>query len=167
MFEASLCFIAGICIAAAANQPWGGIVNLNSHANLELIDNAVSTLLGMSAYFTYIAMVLISLPSAVRFYGTELAVVIRESGVGHFRVSYYLGKDVSSLFRILLSTLHFVSGAMLMPTPLRSDSSFAVFFLLMYTFYGIGFFSSAVVRMRTATLLGIVISLVLSLFFPA
>jgi hypothetical protein len=122
----------------------------------------VVPLLGL---LTSTAVGLAGAPAGVKTFGEERVVFWREAAVGHNRFSYYTGKSVSVLYRILLTSLHFSSIYYYLAAPIISfGKEYAIIFLLFYCVYGLSSIISMIVRREDAPLLAVVACLFSSVF---
>jgi hypothetical protein len=103
---------------------------------------------------------LAAVPSAVKIFSEERTVFWRESIAGHSKLAYFLGKNISVFYRILICSMHFATAFHMILQPLIP---FSILFLticsLYYGIYGISSFVSMIVEPRNATLAAVVLCL--------
>ncbi|KAJ3326983.1 hypothetical protein HDU76_012450 [Blyttiomyces sp. JEL0837] len=73
--------------------------------------------LGMYGMLIGIALALASAPAGVKVFGEERAIFFREAAAGHNKLAYYIGKSVSVLYRLCLTTLHFTALYVILAKP--------------------------------------------------
>ncbi|KAJ3337512.1 hypothetical protein HDU93_001005 [Gonapodya sp. JEL0774] len=112
------------------------------------------------AFLLGLSIALASAPASVRVFGDERLIFYREAASGHSRSAYYTGKTLSSIYRIVLTSLHFSAVYYLISTPV---TSFAIFYwIVLMTFwgvYGLGATISMLVKKGNAPLLAAVAAL--------
>ncbi|KAI9337953.1 hypothetical protein BDR26DRAFT_803813 [Obelidium mucronatum] len=112
-----------------------------------------------------LSVALASAPAAVKVFGEEKSVYWREAASGHSRAAYFLGKTISTLFRIAIMALHFTAVFMLLAKPVISPATQYLIVLLQYWgVYGMSCLISMVVRRENASLLAVVMCLFASVF---
>ena len=105
----------------------------------------VSLLIGLS-------IALAAAPAGVKLFSEELPIYWRNVASGHSPLSYYLGKTVSSFYRLTLATLHYSAVLYWLATPILPFSSvFLSHLLTFYGVYGLSSFVSMLVRRENAT----------------
>lgn len=86
----------------------------------------------------------------------------RETASGHSRSAYYLGKLLSTLIRIALSSLHFTVFLGILATPLMSFSMmYAANLMYFWCIYGLASVVSMIVKREDGPLLAVLASLVI------
>ncbi|KAL2916645.1 hypothetical protein HK105_203757 [Polyrhizophydium stewartii] len=101
----------------------------------------------------------------VMVFSEEKTVYWREAAAGHSRVGYYVGKTLSTVYRIVLSSLHFTALFYFLSRPLMPfDHEFVVVFLSFFGVYGAAAIVSMVVRRENAGLLSVVANLFAGVF---
>ena len=99
-------------------------------------------------------------PAAVRIFGEERDVFLREAASGHSTFSYFVAKNVATLPRMMLAGLHFAGFFSMLARP---SSSFLWLFTLsmgiLWGVYGVSFLVSMTVSRANAALLGVISTL--------
>ncbi|KAJ3119633.1 hypothetical protein HK100_000215 [Physocladia obscura] len=108
-----------------------------------------------------IAIALAAAPSGVKVFGEEKAVYIREFEAGHDMTAYFVGKNISILYRITLSAGHFAGFYYFLSTPpIDVGLQFLLILLNFFGMYGMAQIVSMMVRRENAPLLAVTIGLI-------
>ena len=111
-----------------------------------------------------VACGLIASPPGVKVFGEEKLMYAREASSGHNRFAYYIGKVLSTLPRMILSTLHFTVVFMYLSTPRMSwGAAFIANLLYFYCIYGLSSCVSMVTRREDGPLIATMTSLVVGI----
>ncbi|KAK1811150.1 hypothetical protein LTR12_014491 [Friedmanniomyces endolithicus] len=95
-------------------------------------------------------------------FGEEKMMYYRETASGHSRSAYYLGKLLSTLVRIALSSLHFTVFLGVLATPLISfPRMYAANLLYFWCIYGLASVVSMLVKREDGPLIAVLASLVI------
>ncbi|KAK0255644.1 hypothetical protein B0A54_10963 [Friedmanniomyces endolithicus] len=95
-------------------------------------------------------------------FGEEKMMYYRETASGHSRSAYYLGKLLSTLVRIALSSLHFTVFLGVLATPLISfPKMYAANLLYFWCIYGLASVVSMLVKREDGPLIAVLASLVI------
>ncbi|APA14592.1 hypothetical protein sscle_13g093620 [Sclerotinia sclerotiorum 1980 UF-70] len=101
----------------------------------------------------------------VRIFGEEKSVYWREAGSGHSRSAYFLGKTLSTLFRLTFSSLHFTSFYSILATPRMPFSILLIFnTLYFYCIYSLASCVSVTTRRENGPLMAVIVSLIIGVF---
>lgn len=93
-------------------------------------------------------------------YGEEKLMYWRETASGHSRSAYYVGKLLSTVLRMALSSLHFTVFLGILATPLISfQAMFAANLMYFWCIYGLASVISMVVKREDGPLLAVLASL--------
>jgi ABC-type multidrug transport system ATPase subunit len=112
-----------------------------------------------------LAVALAASPAGSRVFSEELEVYWRYAASGHSPTAYYLGKTISTFYRIGLASLHFSALLYFLSSPVIPFTiQFAVILFCFFGVYGLSAFVSMVVRRENATLLAVVIALFSGVF---
>jgi hypothetical protein len=104
-------------------------------------------------------------PAAVKIFSEEKPVYWREAASGHNRLAYFLGKSIASIYRIVLTNLHFTAIFYVLATPLTPfDQMYSICFMFFYCVYGLANIVSMLTRRENAPLLAVVASLFAAVF---
>ncbi|ORY42611.1 hypothetical protein BCR33DRAFT_851653 [Rhizoclosmatium globosum] len=139
------------------NGIYWGIYVLMSPAPLDL--------LALYGLLIGIAVALAGAPAGVKVFGEEKPVFWREAASGHNRLAYFLGKTIATVYRLVLTSLHFTGLYMLLAKPVLDP--YTQYTLVLFQFwgvYGISCIVSVIVRRENASLLAVVISLFAAIF---
>lgn len=111
-----------------------------------------------------VAIGMVASPPAVKIFGEEKLIYLREASSGHNRFAYYIGKVLSTLPRMILSNLHFTMLFMLLATPKISwGAAFIANLLYFYCIYGLSSCVSMVTRREDGPLIATMTSLVVAI----
>jgi ABC-type multidrug transport system ATPase subunit len=111
------------------------------------------------------AVGLSSAPAGTKIFSEELDVYWRYTSSGHSRLAYYLGKTISTIYRIVLAGLHFSALLFYLSTPIIPYYiQFGIIVCYVFGVYGLCSFVSMIVRRENATLLAVVVALFSGVF---
>ncbi|KAJ3023290.1 UNVERIFIED_CONTAM: hypothetical protein HDU68_008692 [Siphonaria sp. JEL0065] len=117
--------------------------------------------LGMYGMLVGIAIALSSAPSGVKVFSEEKAVYRREHEAGHSVTAYFLGKNLSTIYRIAIASAHFVALYLFLAVPpIRVWIQYLLLALNFFGVYGMGQAISMMVRRENAPLLAVTTSLI-------
>ncbi|KAJ3278858.1 hypothetical protein HDU76_009714 [Blyttiomyces sp. JEL0837] len=112
-----------------------------------------------------IAVALAGAPAGVKVFGEEKPIFWREAASGHHKLAYFLGKTLSTIYRLILTSLHFTGMYMVLAKPvLDVYMQYAVVFLQFWGIYGMSCVISMIVRRENAALLAVVTGLFAAVF---
>jgi ABC-type multidrug transport system ATPase subunit len=95
-------------------------------------------------------------------FGEEKMMYYRETASGHSRSAYYVGKLLSTIPRIALSSLHFTVFLGILATPLMSfDKMYAANLMYFWCVYGLASVVSMVVKREDGPLIAVLASLII------
>ncbi|KAJ3394171.1 hypothetical protein HDU84_009491 [Entophlyctis sp. JEL0112] len=118
-------------------------------------------LLGMYAMLIGISVAVAATPSGVKVFGEEKVVFIREFEAGHNPTAYFLGKNISVIYRVALSAAHFVGVYFYFAeAPIKPTMIYLLIFLNFFGVYGMGMILSMLLRRENATLVAVVFVLI-------
>ncbi|KAF7854202.1 hypothetical protein EAF04_010499 [Stromatinia cepivora] len=101
----------------------------------------------------------------VKIFGEEKSVYWREASSGHSRSAYFIGKTLSTIFRLTLSALHFTSFYSILATPRMPFSILlTVNTLYFYCIYGLASCVSVITRRENGPLMAMIVSLIIGVF---
>ncbi|KAI8838034.1 P-loop containing nucleoside triphosphate hydrolase protein [Chytriomyces cf. hyalinus JEL632] len=130
-----------------------------------LLSPAPLDLLALYGLLIGIAIALSGAPAGVKVFGEEKPVFWREAASGHSRLAYYLGKTIATVYRLILTSLHFTGLYMLLAKPVLDPyMQYALVLFQFWGVYGISCIVSVVVRRENASLLAVVIALFAAIF---
>ncbi|KAJ3192059.1 hypothetical protein HK101_007118 [Irineochytrium annulatum] len=139
------------------NGTYAGIYVLLSPAPLDLL-SLYGLLIG-------IGIALAGAPSGVKVFGEEKPIFWREAGSGHNKAAYYIGKTVSAIYRLILTSLHFTGMYAILAKPvINIYTQYMLIFLQFWGVYGMSCIISLVVRRENASLLSVVVGLFAAVF---
>ncbi|KAI8621604.1 P-loop containing nucleoside triphosphate hydrolase protein [Chytriomyces sp. MP71] len=149
-------------IAGRADEMYHGVF-LGTY--LQLSSNPNEWFLGLYGTLVGVAVAMAGGPAGVRLFGEEQVVFWRETASGHSTMAYYLGKNVSAIYRVALSSLHFTGIYIFFSKPTYGfEYQYALVFLNFFCIYGIAVVVSMVVRRENAALLTVVLGLFCAIF---
>jgi hypothetical protein len=119
-------------------------------------------LLPLIGFFVSLTIGVASSPPGVRVLSGELALFKRETGSGHSASAYYVGKTLSVLPRIVLTSAHFVAVFVVLLGP-RADLWVTLLWVTAtsYCVYGVAAIISVVAHRENAALWAVIISMAL------
>ncbi|KAJ3266288.1 hypothetical protein HDU77_001777 [Chytriomyces hyalinus] len=117
--------------------------------------------IGMYGMLIGISISLAATPSGVKVFSEEKAVYLREAEAGHNSTAYFIGKNISTTYRVLLSSAHFVAiFYYLSQPPIDLGIEYVLIFLNFLGAYGLGMIVSMLVRRENAPLLAVTTALI-------
>ncbi|KAJ3247171.1 hypothetical protein HDU78_004978 [Chytriomyces hyalinus] len=121
--------------------------------------------LGLYGTLIGVAVAVAGCPAGVRLFGEEKLIYWREAASGHNSLAYYLGKNISVLYRVALAALHFTGVYVLFSKPTFSlVVQYILIFLNFLCIYGIAAVISMIMRRENASLLTVVLGLLCAIF---
>lgn len=158
-----------VCVAA------GGIMGLAATAVDELYSGVLAppytllspspmeTMLPSLGLYVNMAVGIAGSPAAVRTFGEERDVFLREHGAGHSAFAYFAAKNVATMYRLSLAALHFAGVFTLLARP-TSPFHFVLAMTLgiFYGVYGLSMLVSMLVSRENAALMGVIASLIVA-----
>ncbi|KAI8833436.1 hypothetical protein BJ741DRAFT_535436 [Chytriomyces cf. hyalinus JEL632] len=121
--------------------------------------------LGLYGTLIGVAVAVAGGPAGVRLFGEEKLIYWREAASGHNALAYYLGKNISVLYRVALAALHFTGVYVLFSKPTFSlVDQYVLIFLNFLCIYGIAAVISMITRRENASLLTVVLGLLCAIF---
>ncbi|KAJ3074358.1 hypothetical protein HDU98_011427 [Podochytrium sp. JEL0797] len=158
MLEIFVGLVAGAIMGVAG----GGELNAHYIAPYTPLSPATKTwYTSMYGMLIGISISLSSAPAGVKVFSEEKAVYKRESEAGHNSVAYFIGKNVSVIYRILLAAAHFTSlYYFLSQPPIAVGMQFSLLFLNFFGIYGLGMAISMLVRRENAPLIAVTTGLI-------
>ncbi|KAF2225379.1 hypothetical protein BDZ85DRAFT_272233 [Elsinoe ampelina] len=165
-FEISVSSIAGLIIGLSAFSSGGHLFHGIFRAPFALFSPAVDNTSALQlALLSSVAIGLCASAPGVRVFGEEKLLYARETGAGHSRSAYYIGKHISTFLRICLAVLHFTALLLVLATPRMSfTEAYSVNVAYFYAMYGVAGTVSVLVKREDGPLLALLVSLVLGVF---
>ncbi|KAF2101114.1 ABC transporter-like protein [Rhizodiscina lignyota] len=164
-FEIGVASLAGFLIGLALNGEDGALFHGIYHDDYIYLSSSIDyQTLSILALLVAIALGLTSSAPGVKVFGEEKLTYRREAASGHNRFSYYMGKVIATLPRIILGCYHFTVFFMLLATP-RIDwlKAFVVNLLYYYCIYGLASCVSMLTRREDGPLLATMASLIVGI----
>ncbi|KAI9340587.1 hypothetical protein BDR26DRAFT_861433 [Obelidium mucronatum] len=120
-----------------------------------------SVFLGMIGMVNGIAIALIAAPPGVKVFGEEMGIYYREAAAGHDKLAYFIGKNISIIYRIALTSAHFTSVYYLMAhPPIYLTHQYAFMFLNFFGIYGMAMIISMFIRRENAPLMAVTVGMI-------
>ncbi|KAJ3190607.1 hypothetical protein HK101_008560 [Irineochytrium annulatum] len=133
--------------------------------NYILLSPAPLDLLSLYGLLIGIGIALAGAPSGVKVFGEEKPIFWREAASGHSKLAYYLGKTIASIYRLILTSLHFTGMYVILAKPVIDVyTQYMLMFLQFWGVYGMSCIISLVVRRENASLLSVVVGLFAAVF---
>ncbi|KAJ3403833.1 hypothetical protein HDU80_003692 [Chytriomyces hyalinus] len=131
----------------------------------QLSSNPNEWFLGLYGTLIGVAVAMAGGPAGVRLFGEERVIFWREAASGHNALAYYLGKNISAIYRVALSSLHFTGVYVFFSKPTFAlEYQYALVFLNFFCIYGIAVVVSMSARRENASLLTVVLGLLCAIF---
>jgi hypothetical protein len=107
-----------------------------------------------------IACGLAGAPVGAGVFAEEKVIYYREASAGHNTLAYFIGKNLATIYRILLASFHYISLFYLLSTPSANFWSFYSFVALeFFCVYGLAHVVSTIVKREDAGLVATVVCL--------
>jgi len=150
-------FVMGLSMASYDGILYQGLLK----APLTLLSpSPVIWLVPQVAFLFGLAIALSAAAAGVKVFSEEVHVYWRYTASGHNTLAYYLGKTISSFYRIVLASLHFSGIYYVLAIPVTSFLGYFWLFTLMYFgVYGMSTCVAMLVRRENAALLATVVAL--------
>lgn len=162
-FEIGVCALAGGIIGLSAFAAKGQLFRGLYQVPFTILSSAVDyQSVSQMGLLGGMAIGLAASAPAVKVFGEEKLIFNREASSGHSMSAYYVGKTLSVLPRLCLSSLHFSVFMGILATPLMSFSQmFAANLLYFYCVYGLASCVGMVVKREDGPLLAVMASLII------
>ncbi|KAJ3021152.1 UNVERIFIED_CONTAM: hypothetical protein HDU68_009782 [Siphonaria sp. JEL0065] len=160
VMEAFLGALAGYMMGMSSpeGEAYQGIFNAPFQA---ISGSQDSVFLGMIGMVNGIAIALIAAPPGVKVFGEEMAVYYREAAAGHNKLAYFIGKNLSIVYRIALTSAHFTAVYYLMAhPPIYLGWQYAFMFLNFFGIYGMAMIISMFIRRENAPLMAVTVGMI-------
>ncbi|KAI8821183.1 hypothetical protein BJ741DRAFT_637718 [Chytriomyces cf. hyalinus JEL632] len=160
VMEAFLGALAGYMMGMSVPdaETYQGILN-GQFAVLSGSQDAV--FLAMTGMINGIAIALIAAPPGVKVFGEEKEVYYREAAAGHSKLAYFVGKNLSVVYRIALAAAHFVAVFYVMARPpIYIGYQYAAMFLNFFGIYGMAQIISMFIRRENAPLMAVTVGMI-------
>ncbi|KAJ3392207.1 hypothetical protein HDU84_004699 [Entophlyctis sp. JEL0112] len=108
-----------------------------------------------------VSIAVASAPAGVKVFGEEKGMYIREFEAGHNSPAYFLGKNISVLYRILLSSAPLWEFIISSRSPDRNQHTVCNHLFELFGIYGIGQVISMISRRENAPLLAVTVCLIM------
>ncbi|KAJ3096207.1 hypothetical protein HK100_005627, partial [Physocladia obscura] len=119
------------------------------------------TFLGIVNMINGIVIALVAAPPGVKVFGEEMAVYYREAAAGHDKLAYFVGKNLSIVYRIALASAHFVAVYYLMAhPPIYLGIQYVAVLLNFFGIYGISMIVSMFIRRENAPLMAVTVGMI-------
>ncbi|KAJ3211226.1 hypothetical protein HDU67_004669 [Dinochytrium kinnereticum] len=126
---------------------------------------ANSDWVGLYGLLIGIAVAMAGAPAGVKVFGEEKTVYWREASSGHSRGAYFLGKSIATIYRFIVSSLHFSAIYYFFARPIITFSAqYLTILLSFWGIYGLSCIVSMIVRRENAPLLAVVFGLFAAVF---
>ena len=161
IIEVSCSLIAGLFIGLSC---WNFGEMFVGHYIGELISLGPAKLeftLPLFFFFVAFGVAAASSTPAVKVFSEERTVYFREAAAGHSKLAYFAGKNLSTIVRMIVSSLHYTALLHVLARPMLSFMNVYLIVLLnFYCVYGLCAIVSMIVEREEATLVGTVASLI-------
>ncbi|KAJ3341497.1 hypothetical protein HDU83_006587 [Entophlyctis luteolus] len=149
-------------IAGKCDEMYHGVL-ISPFASLSSTPN--EWFLGLYGTLIGVAVAVAGGPAGVRLFGEEKSVYWREVASGHNSLAYYLGKNISAIYRVALSSLHFTGIYVFFAKPSYPlEYEYALIFLNFFCIYGVSIVVSMMVRRENASLMSVITGLFFAVF---
>lgn len=164
-FEIAVGALAGGIIGLSAFGSQGHLFQGLYHAPFTLLSSAVDyQSVPQIGLLGAMAIGLAASAPGVKVFGEEKLVYYRETASGHSRFAYYVGKVLSTLLRIVLSSFHFTVFFGVLATPLMGfGQMFVANFMYFWCIYGLAGCVAMVSKREDGPLLAVFASLVIGI----
>ena len=159
--ELVVCVLAGVAMGTAAtvvDELYIGILR----PPYTVLSPAPSDIILVSfGFYINMALGVAGSPAAVRTFGEERDVFLRENRRGHSALAYFIAKNLSVMPRLILAALHFGSFFTMLARPTAPfPDLFLMMFLILFGVYGLSTLVSMLVSRQNAALVGVIVCLI-------
>ncbi|KAJ5102252.1 ABC transporter [Penicillium alfredii] len=157
--------ISGLVMGLAVYKFDGNLFHGIFRHPFEPLSSAVEyTLVPQLALLSCLAISLAAAPAGVETFGGEKNNFYREVDAGDSRSAYFVGKELSTIPRIVLSALHFTTFYIILATPAISFGMLLVLnMLFFYCVYGLSSAVAALVQRENALFLSLLLCLIVGI----
>lgn len=157
LLELFIATVSGLLMGIAVSSYDGALYRglfiypftLISPAPVELVVPMLALIIGC-------AVGLSGSPAGVKIFCEERDIYFRESSAGLSPLGYFIGKNIASTYRFVISSLHFTAFFMFFATPgINFYAMYMIILLMFYTVYGVSFALAMVVRRENASMIAV------------
>ena len=150
--------LMGLAIHSYDGQLYQGLLvypfTLLSPAPIELVIPILSLIIAC-------AIGLSGAPSGVKIFCEEREIYYREAAAGHNKISYFIGKNISSTYRFILSSLHFTSCFQFFGnTNTMFPRMYLIHLLMFFCVYGLSYAVAMLVKRENAAMIAVCLTIV-------
>ncbi|KAJ3347192.1 hypothetical protein HDU83_002312 [Entophlyctis luteolus] len=165
VLELVVATIAGCLIGVALSGKMRELISGLYIGKYVVLSPSPLDVIAITGFLMGVTIGLCGAPSAVKIFGEEKQMFWREAAAGHGAFSYYLGKTLSTPFRMFLISIHFAGCFLYFAKPAIAPELFvAIVFLQFYGVYGLSCVVSLIVRRENASILAVLVCLVFAVF---
>ncbi len=161
--EVGVAVLAGGMMGAAALAVPSLYVGVLKGPYVLISPSPIESLLPSIGLYVALAIAVAASPAGVKIFGEEREIYFREASSGHNTLSYYLGKSLAVIFRVLVGAFHFTSLFHLLASPAQDFTTLMLLVLCQYfCIYGLAAITSMLVARENSALLGVICGLIVS-----
>ncbi|KAI9344655.1 P-loop containing nucleoside triphosphate hydrolase protein [Obelidium mucronatum] len=154
--------LMGIAIMGQDGMIFKGVIVAPYEA---LTPSTITWLIPQLGLLIGMACSLAGAPAGVKVFAEEQTVYWREAANGHNKAAYFTGKALSSIYRFVLSSLHFTAIFAVLGLPSAPfEFIYACILLQFWCVYGLAMVVSMIVRREDSALLAVVVCLFSAVF---
>ncbi|KAJ3312242.1 hypothetical protein HDV04_003285 [Boothiomyces sp. JEL0838] len=160
VLEAGLSVLAGVAMGISLTSNPNMYTGMYLPPLTPISPGPLEWVLPLMGFLIATAAALAAGPAAVKVFSEEKPVFWREASAGHSTLGYYIGKTLSSFYRLAICSLHFTVPLHLISKPLIGFWQFYLIILATYFgIYGLSAVVSFFVEREDASLMAVVICL--------
>ncbi|KAJ3005446.1 UNVERIFIED_CONTAM: hypothetical protein HDU68_004605, partial [Siphonaria sp. JEL0065] len=148
--------LMGIAVMSQNGQIFKGVIVSPYEA---LTPSTITWLIPQLGLLIGMACALAGAPAGVKVFAEEQTVYWREAANGHGKLAYFVGKALSSIYRFVLSSLHFTAIFVVLGLPSPFEFIYCCILLQFWCVYGLAMVVSMIVRREDSALLAVVVCL--------
>ncbi|KAJ3344621.1 hypothetical protein HDU83_005006 [Entophlyctis luteolus] len=165
VLELVVATIAGCLIGVALSGKMRELISGVYIGKYVVLSPSPLDVIAITGFLMGVTIGLCGAPSAVKIFGEEKQMFWREAAAGHGAFAYYLGKTLSTPFRMILISIHFAGCFLYFAKPAIAPELFLVIvFLQFYGVYGLSCVVSLIARRENASILAVLLCLVFAVF---
>ena len=161
VIEVFVGFLAGFLIGLAAMNQSELFIGIFIEPLSPLSSAPLGYVVPLQAFLMGTSIALAAGPAGVKTFGEERIVYWREAAAGHSKLAYYLGKTWATIYRILISSLHFAAMYHVLARPIILFHE--QYILVMLAFFGV-YGMCSVISMRVARENAALLAVIMTLF---
>lgn len=164
LLELAVATIAGNVVGMAVQMYDGALYRGFLIKPFTLISPApIEIVVPILCLIQYTVIVLAGAPAGVKVFGEEKQMYWHERAAGLNPLSYFIGKNISSTYRFVLSALHFTSFFMFWACPnINFWKMYIIHLSVFFAVYGMAFLCSMIVKRENSAMIAVCLGVIMA-----